>query len=132
MAAPAAQRPRQPHVPSPEQILDGYERALVYAEEYQTGCPAIDVWCWNVVTKTIERLGPERAPLHLRIARYRRLVGSLHGFRIGTVTASSRCAASPKGRARAEREMFVCIEDSYDKWLAVLISVAESTTGFVS
>lgn len=121
MAAPAAQPLRQPAIPTPEQILEGYERAVGKADTGQ----ALDRWCWQVVMQVFEGLGPdEGATLH-RIAKYKVLNGSLHGFRIGMATASARRRIDgAKGQIRAECELLICLEAAYDKWRSALIIAA--------
>ena len=105
-----------------DDILAGYERSI---SSPRAGS-AFDRWCWRVVINALASLGDgAEADTYLRVARYRALHGSLHGLRIGATSASTVIPpAGAKGKARAERELHLCLEAAYEKWLAALTKAA--------
>jgi hypothetical protein len=111
---------------SPEQILAGYVRAVEAAESGESFSDD-DNHCLTCVTQLVRSLGPSGTTL-LRIAKYRYLHGSLHGFRIGTVSASVHRMSpfAAKGRTRAEYEFADCVEAAYEKWCEALLQIARS------
>ncbi len=121
MALLAAQTAPEPQILTPDEVLAGYERASTAEFSHSVQ----DQRCWRVVQVTLAVLGPETTgPMLLRIARYRRLNGSLHGFRVGNLSASAHKAEmGAKGQIRAERELYACLEAALEKWQTALLDV---------
>ncbi len=121
MALLAAQTAREPRPLTPDEVLEGYERASTAS----LGHDPLDQSCWRIVQMTLANLGPDTAgPALLRAARYRLLNGSLHGFRVGNLSANAhKQDPAAKGQIRAERELHAYLEAACEKWDAAVSGV---------
>lgn len=91
-------------------------------------CDPFDLACFQCVENTKAAFSEYARDFMMRLAAHRVEKGSLHGFRLGTLTSTlwlRRAKAELKGRAKAEVEFGFCLAAAYDKWRQALMEQIE-------